>query len=261
MDRFPIRRLSASIRARLSYANVVATMAVFLALGGASYAAVSLPRGSVGSKQLRRHAVTQSKLAIGGVGTKQLRRRSVRGAKLARGGVKKGSLSPWIRRQLARRAAPGPPGPTGSRGATGPRGPGAVRVHYSAAESATPNFVTALNTNGLTVRGSCDVGGGTTTLTFAVRSAQAATLQETLTIDQGTDPTTPPAGATTGNLQINLPAGATLQPGGPSADSGYTRVAVEGVYSTGTTTIDLHLFAIVNADAGRCSIDGLAVPA
>ncbi len=37
------------IWARLSYANVVATLALFLALGGVSYATVKLPRNSVGT--------------------------------------------------------------------------------------------------------------------------------------------------------------------------------------------------------------------
>ena len=40
------------IRERLSYANVMATIAVFIALGGTSYA-LTLPRDSVGSAQLR----------------------------------------------------------------------------------------------------------------------------------------------------------------------------------------------------------------
>jgi hypothetical protein len=37
---------------RLTYANVVATVALFIALGGASWAAISLPADSVGSRQL-----------------------------------------------------------------------------------------------------------------------------------------------------------------------------------------------------------------
>jgi hypothetical protein len=40
----------------------MATLAVFIALGGASYAAVVLPRGSVGQSQLKREAVTSSKI-------------------------------------------------------------------------------------------------------------------------------------------------------------------------------------------------------
>jgi hypothetical protein len=42
---------------RTSYANVMATLAMFVSLGGASYAAITLPAGSVGPRQLRAHAV------------------------------------------------------------------------------------------------------------------------------------------------------------------------------------------------------------
>jgi hypothetical protein len=50
------------LRRRLSYANVTATIAVFLALGGGAYAAFKLPRNSVGTQQLRKNAVTSSKV-------------------------------------------------------------------------------------------------------------------------------------------------------------------------------------------------------
>lgn len=42
---------------KLTYANVAATLALFISLGGVSYAAVTLPAGSVGAKQLRANAV------------------------------------------------------------------------------------------------------------------------------------------------------------------------------------------------------------
>jgi hypothetical protein len=45
------------VRPRLSYANVMATVAVFIALGGASYAAFKLPKNGVGTKQLKKNAV------------------------------------------------------------------------------------------------------------------------------------------------------------------------------------------------------------
>ena len=38
---------------RASFANVMSCLALFVALGGASYAAVSLPNNSVGAKQNR----------------------------------------------------------------------------------------------------------------------------------------------------------------------------------------------------------------
>jgi hypothetical protein len=50
-------------RRRLSYANVVASLALFVSLGGGAYAMSRLPAGSVGTKQLRRHAVTATKVA------------------------------------------------------------------------------------------------------------------------------------------------------------------------------------------------------
>jgi len=42
--------------------NTVAYVALFVALGGTSYAAVSIPAGSVGTKQLRNGAITPVKL-------------------------------------------------------------------------------------------------------------------------------------------------------------------------------------------------------
>jgi hypothetical protein len=49
---------------RFSYANVIATIALFVSLGGASYAAIELPAGSVGARQLRRGAVTAAALGF-----------------------------------------------------------------------------------------------------------------------------------------------------------------------------------------------------
>jgi hypothetical protein len=46
------------------YADVAATLALVLALGGGAYAATSLPAGSVGSKQLIRGAVSPGKLGF-----------------------------------------------------------------------------------------------------------------------------------------------------------------------------------------------------
>jgi hypothetical protein len=54
------------IRQHLSYANVMSTIAVVLALGGATaFAASTLSRNSVGTKQLRKDAVTGAKVKDG----------------------------------------------------------------------------------------------------------------------------------------------------------------------------------------------------
>lgn len=47
---------------KLSYANIVASLALFISLGGASYAAVTLPANSVGAKQLQPRSVGLSNL-------------------------------------------------------------------------------------------------------------------------------------------------------------------------------------------------------
>src|SRR5215210_3919079 len=50
------------LRRKLSYANVMATLALFFALAGTSYAVVQLPANSVGTAQLRNSAVTLKKI-------------------------------------------------------------------------------------------------------------------------------------------------------------------------------------------------------
>ncbi len=50
------------LRERLSYANVMATAALFLALTGVGVAAFKVPKNSVGTKQLKKHAVKAAKV-------------------------------------------------------------------------------------------------------------------------------------------------------------------------------------------------------
>jgi hypothetical protein len=54
-------------RLRPSPAMVVASIALTVALGGTSYAAIRLPKNSVGTKQLRKNAVTHMTLPAPGV--------------------------------------------------------------------------------------------------------------------------------------------------------------------------------------------------
>lgn len=61
-------------------ANAVAYVALFVALGGTSYAAVNLPADSVGSPQLRSGAVTASKLANGSITPAKLDRAAIGGS-------------------------------------------------------------------------------------------------------------------------------------------------------------------------------------
>lgn len=76
--------MSHRLRPKLSYANVIATIALFIALGGAATAATQLPRNSVGTKQIRN----------GAVNTKKLRKHAVRPNKIAPKAVTVGKLGP-----------------------------------------------------------------------------------------------------------------------------------------------------------------------
>lgn len=92
-----------SISSRLSYANVVATLALFLALGGGAYAAVKLPANSVGAKQIKKGAVRSA---------------DVKDASLLVEDFRGGELP------AGPKGAQGPAGARGPAGAQGPQGPG-----------------------------------------------------------------------------------------------------------------------------------------
>lgn len=95
---------------RLTYANVTATLALFVALGGTSYAALNLPRNSVGSAQIRRGAVRSRQLHDHSIKLRDFGRRT-------------------------RTALTGKPGPQGPAGRAGPAGAPAVSYFEAVASS------------------------------------------------------------------------------------------------------------------------------
>lgn len=76
-----------SIRKRLTYANVMSSIAVFLVLGGATALAAGLAKNSVGSKQLKKNAVTAAKIKKNAVTGAKIKANAVNGAKISDGSV------------------------------------------------------------------------------------------------------------------------------------------------------------------------------
>ena len=98
-----------------SPALVVALIALFIALGGTSYAVTQLPKNSVGTKQLKKNSVTSAKINDGTIVT--------------------ADLSAAARLALA--------GATGAQGPAGPQGP-------AGAAATTPSaYATRTSTDGL----------------------------------------------------------------------------------------------------------------
>jgi hypothetical protein len=79
------------IRKKLTYTNVIAGLALFVALGGVAVGA-GLAKNSVGPKQLKKGAVTAAKIRKGAVTTAKLGRGAVTAGKLAPGSVSAGNI-------------------------------------------------------------------------------------------------------------------------------------------------------------------------
>lgn len=70
------------MRPRLTFANAVSVLALFVALGGASYAAFKVPKNSVGTKQLKKNAVTTAKIKKEAVTAARVRKNALTGTQI-----------------------------------------------------------------------------------------------------------------------------------------------------------------------------------
>src|SRR3954471_14397248 len=101
---------------KLSYANVMSTIAVFVALGGASYAVVSIPNNSVGTQQVKNRSL----------GVVDLSRKAVRS----------------LRGKAGARGATGATGAAGSNGTNGDKGATGDVAKWASAIVATDESIT-----------------------------------------------------------------------------------------------------------------------
>ncbi len=127
-----------ALQRRLTFSNAIALLALFIALGGTSYAVTALPRDSVGTvqlqdgavsvKKLRDRAVSAAKIGKSAVGPRQLRNGAVTGAKVRANAVtgakvRDGSLTAAdLAPGVLTGGAQGPAGPAGAAGADGADG-------------------------------------------------------------------------------------------------------------------------------------------
>jgi len=88
-----VQEILAGVRRRLSFANVTSSLALFVALGGTSYAALQLPRNSVDSREIRTNAVGPTEIRAGAVGASELRTDSVRPSEVAANAVRAGEIA------------------------------------------------------------------------------------------------------------------------------------------------------------------------
>jgi len=77
------------LRPQLTYANVMATIAVFIAMGGGAYA-LTIPKNSVGATQIKRNAVRASEIKRGAVTSAKVRDRSLLTKDFKQGQLPKG---------------------------------------------------------------------------------------------------------------------------------------------------------------------------
>lgn len=146
------------LRKRLTYANVMATLALFLALGGTSYAVTALPKNSVGTQQLKKNAVTGVKVKDG----------SLSSADFAAGTLLKGDTG-----ATGANGATGATGPQGETGVAGPAG-----AQYSSVDGDSQTNPIGSN--------AVSIASGTVYLDQAGKFAMFARFDTTLTADMCT---------------------------------------------------------------------------
>jgi hypothetical protein len=110
-----------AIRRRLpTPAMLVACIALAVSLGGVSYAAGVLPKGSVGTAQLKKNAVTGAKLQKNAVTGIEVKDQTLTAADFKAGALPAGPQG--------QKGDPGAQGPKGEKGDTGPAGVSGLEI-------------------------------------------------------------------------------------------------------------------------------------
>jgi hypothetical protein len=225
---------------RPSPAMVVALVALFVALGGASYAAFKLPKNSVGTSQLKKGAVTGAKVKSGS---------------LLASNFKAGQLP------AGPKGAQGAKGEQGKEGEKGPQGPGATTLNYDAAASASPTPTVLGTVLGVTFSAECSIpGAGEAEVKLFVLPSDGSLRWDvgTEASDNGTNvgrstSVNQPAGTVLAPTQI---AGATATSGGSQSD--HNSQIVELAPARGY--LNIHTTASTQSSTQTCHVSVMAFP-
>jgi hypothetical protein len=160
----------AFVRRRVTSANLIALVALFVALGGSSYAALAIPKASVGAKQLKRNSVKAKQIAKNAVRAAEIQSDAVRSSEVRNGSLLAGDFA----------AGQLPGGEKGDKGERGDKGdPGAngatnVTARTSPASSVPPSMLSLLLV-ATCAPGERAVGGGIRFTTGAIAGDRVAT--------------------------------------------------------------------------------------
>jgi hypothetical protein len=221
----------ARLRRRASFANVTSALALFVALGGSSYAAITLPSNSVGSDQIRTGAVGTPEIRTGGVGGAEIKTSAVRASEIKTGGVGASEIhTDAVRAKEIKSGAVGNDelaanAVTGAKVADGSLE--AADLSDAARSSLAGNapFRAAVNTTGAAVAGNATGAQRTATGTYTVdfgKDVSACFYSATLAaVKNGTGIDTPDAGSITitpGAAPTSLVVHTFVVPGGTAKD-------------------------------------------
>jgi hypothetical protein len=127
--------VAARARGRVSYAGVMASVALFVALGGTAAAVTALPRDSVGAPQIRKDAVRSPEIAADAVRAPEIAKDAVRAPEIAADAVRSPEIAEGAVRsseirdgdvRLADIATGARNALQGAQGPAGPQGPAGV---------------------------------------------------------------------------------------------------------------------------------------
>lgn len=156
------------LRKRITYANVMSSIAVFLVLGGGAAIAAGLAKNSVGTKQLKKNAVTSAKIKKNAVTTPKIKNGAVTGAKINLGSL--GTVPNAAHANTANTA-------TNAGNANTVGGLTVKKFYYSTDSNPTP--VTVLSLGGLNIVANC---AGATLEAVATTSVNDVTIHSGGTI-------------------------------------------------------------------------------